>query len=65
MEIQLSKIDRKILQVPANYAKEKGVDRKYIYQLFKDDIIDFIEIDGVKFVYLNQKAKGYKKIRNL
>lgn len=65
MKIQLSKIDLGILQTPANFARDKGVDRKYIYQLFKEDVLDYIEIDGVMFVYLNQKAKKYTKTRNL
>jgi hypothetical protein len=54
MKLHFPKIDYKFLQTPSNYAKEKDVDRKYIYQLIKKDIIDFVEIDGVKFIYLNQ-----------
>ena len=65
MQLQLPKIDPKILQTPTNYAKEKDVDRKYIYELIKKDVIDFVEIDGVKFIYLNQRAKDYTKTRYL
>lgn len=65
MKIQLGKIDLGILQTPANYAKDKNVDRKYIYQLLKEDALDFLEIDGVMFVILNQKARAYKKTRYL
>jgi hypothetical protein len=65
MKVQLSKIDPKSLQTPTNYAKEKDVDRKYIYELIKKDVIDFVEIDNVMFVYLNQRAKDYTKTRYL
>ena len=27
------------------------------------DVIDYVSIDGVKFVYLNEKIKNYKKTR--
>ena len=65
MKINLSKIDCSNLRTPTNFAKEKSVDRKYIYQLFAKEILDYIEIDGVKFVFLNQKAIRYKKNHNL
>jgi hypothetical protein len=29
------------------------------------DIIDYVEIDGVMFIYLNQRAKDYTKTRYL
>jgi hypothetical protein len=64
MKIQLSKIDRGLLQIPAYFAKEKRVDRKYIYELFQDDILNYIEMDSVMFVYLSKKTKRYKGTRN-
>jgi hypothetical protein len=65
MKLLFPKIDHKSLQTPTNYAKEKDVDRKYIYELIKKDVIDFVEIDGVMFIYLNQRAKDYTKTRYL
>lgn len=65
MKLQLSKIDPKSLQTPTNFAKQKDVDRKYIYELIKKDVIDFVEIDGVIFIHLNQRAKDYTKTRYL
>ena len=38
------------LKTVANYAKMNGVTATYIYKLVKMEKIDFVEIDGVKFV---------------
>jgi hypothetical protein len=54
-------IDINKLRVPNNFAKEKGISKAMIYMLMKDGIIDWIWIDGYKFVHLTEKTLKYKK----
>lgn len=61
MKIKLKNIEIDKLITPANYGLKKGIDRKIIYYLMKEDRIDYTEIDGVKFVVLNEKTKNYTK----
>ena len=61
MKINPKTIRIELLQTATNFALEKGVDRKYIYILLEKDIVDYVEINGVKFVYQNDKSKHYKK----
>jgi hypothetical protein len=60
------KINNKNIEIgklitPANYGIKKGIDRKVVYYLIKEDRIDFTEIDGVMFAVLNEKSKNYRK----
>ena len=55
------KIDTNKLKTLNNYAKEKGVARQRAYKLVDAGKIDCVEIDGVKFVLLNDKSKNYRK----
>jgi hypothetical protein len=61
MKIELKRINRDKLITPANYGLKKGIDRKVVYYLIKADKIDFAEIDGVLFIFLNTKSRNYKK----
>jgi len=61
VKIELKKIEIHKLQTPANYGSKKGIDRKVVYYLIKEDRIDYCEIDGVMFIFLTEKSKGYKK----
>lgn len=63
MLIEKKKIEVNKVKTAANFAKEKGIDRKWVYPLMNQDVIDYVIIDGVKFVYLNEKSKSYKKKR--
>ena len=61
MKIKLKDIEIDKLITPANYGIKKGIDRKVVYYLIKEDRIDYTKIDGVMFVVLTEKSKNYKK----
>lgn len=61
MKINNKNIEIGKLITPANYGIKKGIDRKIVYYLIKEDRIDFTEIDGVMFVVLTEKSRNYKK----
>lgn len=63
MNLQLKRIDVNKIITPANFGIKKGIDRKVVYYLIKEDKIDYTEIDGVMFVVLTEKTKKYKKSR--
>lgn len=65
MKIEKTNIEVAKLRSASNFAKEKGIDRKWAYPLMDNDVVDYVEIEGTKFVYLNQKAKDYQKTRRL
>ncbi len=44
-----------------NYGKQKGISRQRIYKLIEAGKLDFVVIDGSKFIYLTEKSKSYKK----
>jgi len=55
------RIDSKVLKTFKNFGKMKNLSRQRIYQLVESGKFDSIEIDGVKFIVLNQKATKFKK----
>lgn len=61
MKIKIKSIDIDKLITPANFGIKKGIDRKVVYYLIKEDKIDYTEIDGVMFVILNEKTKSYQR----
>ena len=61
MKINPKNIDVSKIVTPANFGIKKGIDRKVVYYLIKEDRIDFTEIDGVMFVVLTEKSKKYSK----
>lgn len=61
MLIELKRIEVDKLITPANYGLKKGIDRKVVYYLMNEDKVDYTEIDGVKFIVLNEKTNSYKK----
>ncbi len=44
-----------------NFRKSNNITRHQISELEKSDSLDFIEIDGVKFILLNDKFEEFKK----
>ncbi len=56
-------IDNVKLMTASNYAREKGIDRKNVYVLMSRDDFDYIKIDDIIFVYLNEKIKSYNRKR--
>lgn len=61
MKINPKNIEIGKLITPANYGLKRGVNRKVVYYLIKEDRIDYTEIDGVMFVVLTDKSKNYSK----
>jgi hypothetical protein len=54
------KIDTSILKTIPSFGKMKGLSRQRIHILLKDKRFDTLEIDGVKFIILNDKALKFK-----
>jgi hypothetical protein len=61
MELEIKSIDIKKLRKASNFAKDKGIFRTSAYKLIEEGVIDYITIDNVVFVVLNDKAISYKK----
>ena len=61
MKLDSKNIDIKKLRKVSNFAKDKGILRTSMYRLLDEDVIDYIIIDSVVFVVLNDKANSYKK----
>ena len=55
------KIDTEKLKTFKNFGVMKNISRQRIYRLAEAGRFDTIEIDGVKFVIINDKAIKYKK----
>jgi len=55
------RIDSKVLKTFKNFGKMKDLSRQRVYQLVEAGKLDSLDIDGVKFIILNQKATKYKK----
>lgn len=49
------------LKTVKNYGDMKNISRQRIYKLVEAGRFDTIEIDGVKFIIMNEKAIKYKK----
>jgi len=56
------KIDIDRLKTINNFGKMKNLSRQRVYQLIEIGRFDTIEIDGVKFILMNEKAIKYKKL---
>ncbi|OGU41153.1 MAG: hypothetical protein A2315_04820 [Ignavibacteria bacterium RIFOXYB2_FULL_35_12] len=55
------KTDISKLKTIPNFGRMKGISKQRIYILVRDGKFDTLEIDGVKFIVLNEKALNYKK----
>ena len=55
------KTDINKLKTFSNFGKLKGISRQRTHILVQEGRFDTIEIDGVKFIIMNDKAKKYKK----
>ena len=61
MEISNSNISFKDLQTPANYAIENGFSRQYVYKMIDKGLVDYVLVDGVKFVVKSKKGSSFTK----
>ena len=55
------KIDTNKLKTLPNFGKLRGVSKQRVHQLVQAGRFDTIEIDGVKFILMNEKALEYLK----
>ena len=56
-------IDITKLRSPQNFANDKGVARQLIYRMMDEGKLDTIDIDGTRFIILNQKALEYRSTK--
>lgn len=57
-------INIKHLITLSNYGKLKNLSRQHVYRLVKNGELTVIEIDGIKFIYLDEKANDFVRKRN-
>ena len=55
------KTDISKLKTFTNFGKLKGISRQRIHIAVSEGKFDTLEIDGVKFIKMNDKAVTYKK----
>jgi len=55
------KVDINKLKTLPNFGKTKNISKQRVHQLIRIGRFDTIEIDGVKFIIMNNKAIKYKK----
>ncbi len=56
-------IDKDKLLTVSNFAKTKQMTRQHIYRLAKADVLTMVEIDGVAFIELDEKAEQLERQR--
>lgn len=47
----------------SNFALRKGISRQHIYRLAAENELTIIEIDGIKFIYIDDKAENLSRKR--
>ena len=55
------KTDISKLKTFTNFGKMKGISRQRIHKAVSEGKFDTIDIDGIKFIIMNDKALNYKK----
>jgi hypothetical protein len=55
------KTDISKLKTFTNFGKMKGISRQRIHIAVSEGKFDTLEIDGIKFIIMNDKALNYKK----
>jgi hypothetical protein len=55
------KIETNKLKTYSNFGQMKNITRQRIYRLVKAGRFETVEIDGVKFILMNNKATKYIK----
>ena len=61
MKISDQNILIKDVITPANYAIEKGYSRQYVYKMMDRGLVDYVLIDGIKFVVKSKRSKSNTK----
>lgn len=55
------KTDISKLKTFTNFSKMKGISRQRIHIAVNEGKFDTLDIDGIKFIIMNDKALNYKK----
>ncbi len=59
MKVELNK-----LRTVTNYARDKGLSRQHVYRLVESGDITIISVDGIAFVYLDEKTAAFDRKRS-
>ena len=57
------RIDSTKLKTVSNFAEEKGFTRQHVYHLIKNEEINSLDIDGVRFIIIDEKSKKLERKR--
>lgn len=57
------KINIENLMTISNYAKLKNLSRQHVYRLIENEELTLVKIDGISFIYMDDKAKDFIKKR--
>jgi hypothetical protein len=58
------KIDLDKLLTVSNFAFLKGLSRQHVYRLVENNELTLIKIDGVSFIFMDEKAVEFVRKRN-
>lgn len=58
------KINIDKLRTVSNFAILKGLSRQHVYRLIENKEITLITIDGISFIFMDEKAIDFVKKRN-
>lgn len=57
------KINIENLITISNYAKLKNLSRQHVYRLIENGELTLVKIDGISFIYMDEKANDFIKKR--
>lgn len=57
------KINLENLITISNYAKLKSLSRQHVYRLIESNELTLVKIDGISFIFMDDKAKSFIKKR--
>lgn len=57
------KINTEHLITISNFAKLKNLSRQHVYRLIENEELTLVKIDGINFIYMDDKAEDFVKKR--
>ena len=58
------KIDLDKLLTVSNFAFLKGLSRQHVYRLVENNELTLIKIDGISFIFMDEKATDFVRKRS-
>ena len=58
------KIDLDKLLTVSNFALSKGLSRQHVYRLVENNELTLIKIDGISFIFMDEKAVDFVRKRS-